>query len=180
MYAEPSPGREALARSDLCALRSLYGGGAAGPSDLVVMDSGAHPLSTLYAVAPPELTGWTLFDTDGDGDEEVLVWRTDRAGQGALWVFHFANGPALERTVGPLYGVVGPGLEPSFRRLSSGERVLILEPEQGSAQARVFDDHGIPALHDGEVPPVTAMEHAETLAGDLDGDGRRETVARGR
>jgi hypothetical protein len=105
MHPEPSPERACIGRSDRAALHSLYGGGTAARGDLEVLGG---PL--LHGVAPPELTRWTLADTDGDGVEEVLVWRIDPAGHGGLTRFHFAPGPRLTRAVGPLYAVPIPPL----------------------------------------------------------------------
>jgi hypothetical protein len=108
MYPEPSPLRAQLAPSDLAGIHSLYGGGASASGDLVIR--GGEAESVLRAVAPPELTEWTLVDTDSDGDAEIVVWRTDDAGCGALWSHHFSPGPRLERSVGPIYGAMAaPG-----------------------------------------------------------------------
>jgi hypothetical protein len=132
MYPEPSPDRAHLAQSDLAAIHSLYGGGASASGDLVITKGGEELV--LHAVAPPELTDWKLADTDADGVLEVLVWRTDAAGHGALWSHHFAPGPRLERSSGPVYGAVLPG---------------------------------------------TRGQAGQPSSGDLDGDGRPETVSRG-
>jgi len=105
MHAQPGAERAHLGASDRAALHSLYGGGAPGPGDLEVVGA-----LTLRGVAPPERSAWTLLDTDGDGDQEILVWRTDAAGHGARTSFHFGRGPVLERTVGPLYGLPPPRL----------------------------------------------------------------------
>jgi hypothetical protein len=108
MYPEPSPLRAQLAPSDLAGIHSLYGGGASASGDLVIR--GGEAESVLRAVAPPELTEWTLVDTDSDGDAEIVVWRTDDAGHGARWTHHFAPGPRLERSLGPIYGAIAsPG-----------------------------------------------------------------------
>lgn len=172
MFPQPGPGRTRLAASDLAAIHSLYGGGARGRGDLEV--DGAL---TLHGVAPPELTGWTLFDLDGDGDDEVLVWRTDAAGHGELTSYHFERGPVLARTLGPLYGVVMPGSAPEFVVTAAGERLMVLETERGPAQARAFDAHGLPRLHQGEIPPRPRAPAASAeRRGDLDGDGREESV----
>jgi len=174
MFPEPSPARARLAGSDLAGIHSLYGGGAGARGDLVVEGG-----PTLHGVAPPELTGWTLFDVDGDGDDEVLVWRTDAAGHGALTSFHFDRGPVLARTVGPLHGVVLPRLEPRFVTTAGGERLVILEPEHAPAQARTFDAQGLPRPFAGELPARGARPAiSDELRGDLDGDGAIEFVRR--
>jgi hypothetical protein len=178
LYPEPSPARDRLARSDLAGIHSLYGGGSRAPGDLVVEGGGGT--LTLHAVAPRALARWALFDTDGDGDAEVLVWRTDPAGHGALWSFHFARGPRLARTLGPLYGVAAPGLEFEPVRTARGERLLVLVGERGPLQARILDAAGLPRLFEGELPPLPGppAERSDLLQGDLDGDGGVETVTR--
>ena len=65
-------------------------------------------------MAPPSVAEYTVFDSDGDGDDEVLVWRTDRPGNGALMIYHFDTGLELSHTVGPLYGMSAPGLPNLF------------------------------------------------------------------
>jgi hypothetical protein len=172
MFPEPKPERARLAPSDLAGIHSLYGGGEPGAGDLEVVGA-----LTLRRVAPRELADWTLFDTDGDGDQEVLVWRTDAAGHGALTVFSFAPGPSLAGTLGPLYGTVGPGLAPGFLVTEAGERLLVLEPEGAPAQARVFDRQGLPQVFAGVIPPRgPRSERLAERRGDLDGDGRPEVV----
>ncbi|HEX6884846.1 MAG TPA: matrixin family metalloprotease [Planctomycetota bacterium] len=99
MHAQPGAERAHLGTSDRAALHSLYGGGAPGPGDLEVGMS-----ARLHGVAPPGSSAWTLHDTDGDGDAEVVLWRTDPAGHGLRLHFHFGPGPVLARTEGPLYG----------------------------------------------------------------------------
>lgn len=183
MYPEPAPERAHLARSDRAGIHSLYGGGPSAPGDLVVRSASAEltPELTLHALAPNELTGWSLFDTDGDGDDEILVWRTDERGFGALWSAHFAPGPRLARTIGPLYGVLPPGAEPELRRTARGERLLIVRAPQRAASALAFDAQGRLQAFPGTVPEARATcGHAQVLRGDLDGDGEPETVSRAR
>ena len=179
MYADPSPARVTLAPCDLAGIHSLYGGGEDGPGDLVVSSTAGTPLH-LRAIAPPELTDWALFDTDGDGTSELLVWRTDPAGHGELWTYRFARGPELVSALGPLYGVVAPGFAVEFTHGAEGEALLVLDPDTGATQARVFDEQGLPQLFEGEIPPgvETRGTDAEERRADLDGDGTPETVAR--
>jgi len=178
MYPEPGAERVGLGGSDLAGIHSLYGGGEEGAGDLVVSREGVELV--LHSVAPADSTEWTAFDTDGDGDQEIVVWSTTEKGRGALWEYHFARGMVLERTVGPLYGVVEPGCEVEFVVGEEGERVVVLEPEHGEAQARALDEAGMPRAFEGEMPSregVGGMGSGEVRV-DVDGDGVVERVRR--
>lgn len=171
----------ALSRHDLAGLWSLYGDGSDGPGDLHVVraDGTAGPI--LRRVAPESECGFAVFDSDGDGDAEVLVWRTDPAGAGELTAFHFAPGPLLARTTGPFPGTVIPGARTGFVAGPGGERLIVCTPAGGEPRAvRQFDGHGVPGLPGlpGAAAPAAALARAGTPGtGDLDGDGTPETVA---
>jgi hypothetical protein len=107
MYPEPAPERAHLAASDLAGIHSLYGGGEPARGDMVVTGGDGREL-VLRSVAPAEIADWTLLDTDGDGDAELVTWRTDAAGNGARWEYYFAPGPVLTRALGPRYGIPAP------------------------------------------------------------------------
>jgi len=178
MWPEPAPDRLRLAATDLAGLHSLYGGGRDGPADLIV----ASPTggSVLRGVAPEATTAWRVFDVDGDGPAEIVLWRTDAPGNGALWIYRFEAGAHLARTQGPLYGVVAPGIEVELVTTPEDERLLVLEPEHGAPHARVFDAHGIPQIFEGEIPPPLDAPGPPDgpFEADLDGDGVAEHVVR--
>lgn len=173
------PGR--LSRSDLAGLYSLYGGGQDRPGDLLVRDVEGAPCAALRAVAPPGRAEFTVFDTDGDGDDEVLVWRTDPRGHGALMIYHFGAGPRLERTHGPHLGMAATGAD-NVALVLDGQRLLVgLYP--GNTLIRRFDEYGllVPAEPTGLPPHLVEAARARVsppsgVRGDLDGDGREETV----
>lgn len=169
----------ALSRHDLAGLHSLYGGGVDGPGDLrIVAADGSVPV-VLRAVAPPASCAWTVADADGDGRSDVLVWRTDAAGHGALRIFLFAPGPRLLRTVGPFPGVIATGAEVGTVVGPGGERLLVSRFAAGAPQLRQFDEHGVPALPARPFAADVLARAARDDSGDLDGDGRRERVVRG-
>jgi hypothetical protein len=144
MYAVPSLARAKLSRTDLDGLRSLYGGGTPAPSDLAVFEpSSGREAARLHEVAPREQCGWSVFDADGDGSDEVLVWRTDEAGFGALTLFHFTASGELARTSGPMYGVVPPGAVVEPRVDAAGRRVLVAALANGARSVHVFDERGL-------------------------------------
>ena len=167
-----------LSWHDLAGLHSLYGGGIDGPGDLLVTGADGVLASTLRAVAPAKCCAFAVFDADGDGRQDVLVWRTDAAGHGALRAFAFASGARLQRTLGPFPGVVAVGAEVGFVVAPSGERLLVCTFAGGKRLVRQFDRFGSPVLPSTPfAEPVLARASAVTQ-GDLDGDGRDERVAR--
>jgi len=170
LHPQRENGRTSPGPADLAGLASLYGGGVDGPGDLFVEGGPA-----LRRVAPPGRADWTLFDTDGDGDDELVVWEVAGEGSGALTAYHFARGPLLERTVGPVLGAAGHGARVQLRR-EGAERALLVEWPDGTRVRRVFDDAGLAA----EPRPVAAAAavpaSGRRSAGDLDGDGRPERV----
>jgi hypothetical protein len=181
MYPEPSPARRRLGRSDLAGLQALYGGAERGPGDLEVLRADGTRALVLPAVAPRAWCAFTAFDADGDGDEELLVWRTDDddAAGGALWQYHFGPGPVLERTVGPLYAVSAPQTELAFARAADGTRLVVLTSARGRVLRR-FDGFGLVQELEGEPEFALPAPRASPgeCAGDLDGDGRPERVRR--
>jgi hypothetical protein len=175
MHAQRETGRTQLGAADLAGLCSLYGGGSDGPGDLTVEGG-----PVLRRVAPPGRSDWTLFDTDGDGDDELLVWDLSSTGAGALTAYHFASGPRLERTVGPVLGVAGHGARVSLSA-EEGERALVVEWPDGPEGTRVrrsFDEGGVLGEPETDrTPSAPTMPRRDRRDwGDLDGDGRPERV----
>jgi len=181
MFPAPRPAPVPLGRSDRAALQALYGVGTdSGAGDLVVLRADGSTALTLPALAPLALVEFGCFDTDGDGDEELLTWRIDSDPQagGALWSYHFGPGPVLERTLGPLYGVSAPGARLAFARDASGARWLGVTMGPGPARLLRLDGHGLPGLPEEASQPPAELP-AAPAEGDLDGDGTRERVTRG-
>jgi hypothetical protein len=158
------------AAADLAGLHSLYGGGADAPGDVCIERArdGRRTGTALRRVAPPELTALALFDTDGDGDEELLVWRTDPVGLGALMIHHFETAarhgvsePRLARTLGPWLDVIPPGARTALRTGPDGRRWL-LTSEADDLRVRAFDDGG--QLRSPEVQELIALDTGELLS----------------
>lgn len=169
-----------LAESDLLGLQSIYGGGNRSAADLKIESEGGKPLGALRGVCPADLADYAVLDVDGNGKDEVLVWRTDRGGNGQLMVYHFGDGAALIRTTGPFYGAVAPDTQVLWMRTASGERVVLTTFASGQRLARRFDDYGILGPYDPARIPAeelaAAIAAGNPLLGDLDGDGRKERV----
>lgn len=169
-----------LASSDLFGLQSLYGGGADAEGDLRIASADGKPLGALRGVAPAALADHAVLDADGNGKDDVLVWRTDRAGNGQIMIYHFGVGAVLTRTTGPFYGAVAPAAETLWLQTSAGDRVLITTFGNGRQSARRFDEHGVLGPYALELIPAEELAAARAAGnsktGDLDGDGRQERV----
>jgi hypothetical protein len=200
--ADPSallaPGTQAdePTESDLAGLHSLYGGYYDGPGDIAIFRAGTQGQESiapsLRRVAPHDVTDWRLLDTDADGDDELLVWRTDAAGLGALMIYHFSPGPLLHHTLGPVLGAAPPEAVTSFRLGVSGERWIVTRYQDGLVRLRKFNTSGwlaeaTPEEHlafdlDATTPAPAPVAHASRdtagLSGDLDGDGLIELLVR--
>ena len=104
------------------------------------------------------------------------MWRTDRAGHGALTVYHFDEG-GLQRTTGPFFGMASyaKGAVNGVRLAAGGERLFVTRFPSGRLIAKRFDRNGLlqPDSDAAAPPPATPPRR-----GDLDGDGHVETVAR--
>jgi len=174
MQPEPrAPAR--LSASEWAGLQSLYGGGVDRPGDLLIRRSDGAQLAALRQVAPRGLSEFAVFDSDGDGDDEVLVWRTDPAGAGMLMVYDFAAGPRLVATVGPLYGMASAGASHWLARGGNGTRYFVVEYEDGHRLLRRFDENSL-LLPVAEPEGELVRWAPEPQAFDLDGDGTVERI----
>jgi matrix metalloproteinase-8 (neutrophil collagenase) len=167
-----------LQRDDLAGLHSLYGGGTDGPGDLRIERRDGSTALTLRAVAPADCCEFTVFDADGDGCSDVLVWRTDGRGHGSLTIHAFGPGPVLSRTIGPFPGAVAAGCDVGCVRTAEGDRLLVTKPPGKTPIARQFDRHGVPELPQRPYAIETLRAAARSRDGDLDGDGVAERVVR--
>ena len=169
-----------LADSDLFALQSLYGGGADEIGDLRLETDGGDLLGTLRGVAAPGLSDFAVFDVDGNGCDDVLVWRTDRAANGQLMIYHFSSGAKLARTTGPLVGAMAGAADNLLLHTASGHRVLLTTYKNGRRVARHFDQYGVlrgfSAHLIGKEVLAAAKQRGNVRQGDLDGDGVRERL----
>lgn len=169
-----------LAESDLFGLQSLYGGGSPAAGDLLISSPDGAALGALRGVCPAGLADYAVLDVDDDGHDDILVWRTDREGNGQLMVYHFGDGAELVRTTGPFLGAVAPKAEVQWLRSSRGDRLVVTTFANGRRIARRFGERG--ALEPYDVGLIGADELALALsqgnprAGDLNGDGKPEQV----
>lgn len=174
-----------LAASDLFGLQSLYGGGVDAVGDLSIESEQGELLAMLRGVAANDVSDFAMFDVDGNGSDEVLVWRTDRAGYGQLMVYHFTVGPQdsraqLARTTGPFMGAMSVGASHVLLRTAVDHRVLVTIFKNGKKIARQFDQHGVLRPYSMQLVDVEQLAATQVLGqlrvGDLDGDGRGECL----
>ncbi|MFT7534582.1 MAG: putative Zn-dependent protease [Hyphomicrobiaceae bacterium] len=174
-----------LAASDLFGLQSLYGGGVDAVGDLRIESEQGELLATLRGVAASDVSDFAVFDVDGNGSDEVLVWRTDRAGYGQLMVYHFAIGSQasraqLARTTGPFMGAMSAGASYVLLRTAADHRVLVTIFKNGKEIARQFDQHGVLRPYSMQLVDVEQLAATQVLGhlcvGDIDGDGLGECL----
>lgn len=170
------PRPAALAWHDLAGLHSLYGGGRDGDGDVHIVGPAGATAAVLRAVAPADRCEIAVFDADGDGSADVLVWRTDAAGHGSLRVFTFGRGPVLQRTFGPFVGAVVPGARVGCLVAPGGERLLVSTLGNGAPLVRQFDRFAAPVLPTAPFAASVLAAAGRSLVGDLDADGHVEQV----
>jgi len=164
-----------ISTSDRYGLQSLYGGGVDASGDLRVTTADGARLTTLRGVAPPGASDFACFDVDGDDRCEVVVWRTDRAGRGAITSYHFDEG-GLARTTGPFYGMASyANGAVNGVAAAAGARLFVTQFAGGRVVARRFDRHGLLEPH---ADATATLPQTPPRRGDLDGDGREDAVAR--
>lgn len=192
-------GRHATIRPmDWAGIHSLYGSTTTVPGSLAIQhqrDDGTwSPIGMVEGVAPFPGTHWSLFDTEGDGTDELLVWRMGGIRPGDLMIYVFepsphGSGPRLAKTRGPFLGVARGG-EVYVESLEDGRRFFSTkryEPGNSDPVMRVWrfsDTGGLAKASPQEVVEREAV-HAGLDAypsshfeGDLDGDGILEQIER--
>ncbi len=164
-----------LSTSERFGLQSLYGGGRDDDGDLRVTTGSGRVLCTLRGVAPAGASDFACFDVDGDRQREVVVWRTDRDGDGVLMVYYF-DPRGLVRTTGPHFGAASPAANARNGVVEAGgARLFVTSYANGRVVARRFDERGLLQPHPGTSPgPASPQPHT----GDVDGDREPETVTR--
>ena len=181
---------------DWAGIHSLYGSATTAPGSLAIqhqLDDGTwSPIGMVEGVAPFPGTHWSLFDTEGDGTDELLVWRMGGIRPGDLMIYVFepspdGSGPRLAKTRGPFLGVARGG-EVYVESLEDGRRFFSTkryEPGNSNPVIRVWrfsDTGGLVKASPREVVEREAA-HAGLDAypsshfeGDLDGDGILEQI----
>ena len=184
MYSAREFAASEIGPADLAGLEALYGEASGSVGDWVV--DGRLAVRGTPALAE---SSWGIFDTDGDGDDELMVWSHRREDRGAWQAFHFARAPegpsgpgriVLERTVGPMANVAdaaGMGDARALGVVEDGARFLYVERSAEVTLRLEFDSRGRP-LRPEQAEPVAFPRPAPSLEGDLDGDGILESIAR--
>jgi len=176
---------DAPTAADLAGLRTLLDDAdPAVPGDLVLAHDRAVAL-VVRGLAPVGHTDFGFFDMDGDGSDELLVWRTAPAGLGALLVLHFDAGPfgrpRLTHTAGPFVGLVPLDGETLFATGPSGRRWLHTRWPGGAFRTRRLDDAGLlvePTPAELMALDTGSLGDGRRRSGDVDGDGRLEHARR--
>ena len=168
-----------IAPADLDGLRSLYAQPAPpGPDDVALLDREGALVRTLHGIAPAGRSAAALFDTTGDGRAELLVWRTDPQGHGALMAYAFGPGAQLVESRGPMLGATAKGAKVTLRRTATGDRLLCNEFPGGILKTQRFDDDGLLVAWTGAPADAEQAACVEVGDGDVDGDGSPEQLLR--
>ncbi len=195
-----------LSQGELDGLGTLYGT-AEEPTERDLVVEGPTGSCVLRGWASDlylGTLGYGLADLDGDGDDELAVWREQELASPLAWIDfalddagEHAPRPLLVR--GPLLGLVGPELTASVTaELGTGLRLWILERADGAFGASVLEAHGrigsspqrALELEDGRAdvdgdsvfdsgPDGAVRPLSSSHEGDVDGDGLPERVRRG-
>ncbi|MFT5291558.1 MAG: hypothetical protein ACI8QS_001792 [Planctomycetota bacterium] len=155
--------------ADLAGLYSLYGRiqspGGVGDLQIVAAGTSGSVAPTIRGLATRGRSGFGLLDWDGDEDDEVYVWRTDREGHCSLMVLDFGPGPELSAAYGPWIGISLPGAQAGPVRGADGTPMfLVRRPRKGWLAYTLSKDEG---LH----PFMGPVLELADLPGDADGDG---------
>lgn len=194
--------RASLGPADRAGIHSLYGGGTPGPGDLEILhaagpQAGEPAAPALARVAPVSCTAFAVLDADGDGADEILVWRTDDAGFGSTILFRFGAGPRLESTVGPVPALADPSARNGVAHTEDGRALFVTLYPNRRVVPRTFDELGRPGPWPSRLPLRTvegvadvdgdsfldegaewAPEPTAERRADLDGDGTPELIRR--
>lgn len=181
---------------DWAGIHSLYRRDTILPGSLAIQrqqdDEQWVSIGMIEGVAPSNITRWSLFDTDGDGADELLVWRVDGMGHDDLMIYVFesspdGSGPRLAATRGPFLNAARGG-EVYLEDLGDGQRFFTIsryELRAGTPLLRVRQFSEAGGLIKPSPQAVLEREafHADfdghatfRPEGDLDGDGVLERV----
>ncbi len=199
MHANHDPRRTQPTDSDLAGLAALYGELSPASGDLWIESPNETQAPLLQRVAPAHSTGFAAYDVDGNGRDELLLWRTDKTGAGQLMVYHFDEERELVRSEGPMVDCVVPEARTLFYSDAAGVGVLLSIRASGRYSARRFEQGAYPrplqpsatwelpagfsdSDRDGVLDSTpegweNSREPASAL-GDFDGDGEVERVTR--
>ncbi len=170
------PKTERIQRSDRDGLWTLYAEVDPGPNDYAIYRDDKLT-AVLYGLRVEGASEAQFFDADGNGRDELVVWRMDPLGFGQLVAFFFEGTSRPVRTMGPRYGMVDGMARVTLVITETEERLVVLDFPNGKRLAHIFDENGVPVAFKGVLPKFDQIG-ARRSEGDLDGDGERESVLR--
>ncbi|MEM7167186.1 MAG: matrixin family metalloprotease [Planctomycetota bacterium] len=164
---------------DRGALHSLYGGGRNAASDVTIYDVDSNGRwvqrgHRLRRVAPAVLQT-QLIDLDGDGVAELLTWPREWTPGTGIMIYRFDKDGFLTTTVGPVLGLLSPGLDLQFVTASDGKGIALHRLPERRYHAFSFDER----LLAYPWPHGKALSLTDGST-DQDGDGCFEAVAQAR
>jgi hypothetical protein len=202
MYGGYDESHVALTEHDLAGLHTIYGGGEDAPSDLAIVhfDTKGKPKHAAPALRRvlPDSHRFAVLDADGDGNDDVLVWRGDRK-IGPMMRYAFMANARIDKSSGPLVGITRTDRDTWISEAESAGPILVDVLDDGRYIATGFNEKGLPAEplqkgplalsngladRDGDgvleqrtpLPPRTAEGQEIVGRVDVDGDGHQDRL----
>jgi hypothetical protein len=166
MHPNHDARRATPAPSDLAGLAALYGSLPQSSGDVFLRLPNDELTPILQRVAPGESTELAALDVNGNGRDELLLWRTDVEGLGYLMIYHFDEDRRLTLSEGPIIGCVVPEARTMLCQDVDGAGVLLSIRTSGHYSARRFEGTSNPR----PIPPSVKLAFPTGYA-DADGDG---------
>lgn len=202
MYPAYDESRNVITDGERAGMVALYGGRTRVAGSIVIERDGEPIAGPLVGVAPHGKVQVALAEVDDTEGCEILIFPATLEDESrGLRVFGFSAGPWLRQSHGPIVGALESRYTTCFVIRADGAPAVLQQLSDGRILGRVMDLRGIPGgmlpaadvdrcaealgfrvdgnyTVDGErlKPSGIVSAPGATLMGDLDGDGRAETI----
>ncbi len=196
MYPAYDIARDQITAGERAGMAALYGGATELEGSLLIENSGEVVVGPLIGVAPHGEVLVALADVDDSPGCEILIYpATKAADPRGLMIFHYREGEGLYRTTGPIVGALESRYAVRFVLTHQNAPAVLMQLPTGRLFGRLMAPPGVPsqALPDEQVdtlardlgvgvsgaqlePSGVVSASEVTLKGDIDGDGRVDTI----